>query len=341
MPEPLVTVLMSVFNGEDFLGQAIDGILGQSFGEFQFLIVDDGSRDTTPAILADYAKRDPRITLILNEKNAGLTVSLNRGLARATGRFLARQDADDVALPNRLAKQVAFFRSHPGVGLLGGHCLYVDGDGKGLGDGKAPCTDTEIRWQSLFINPFFHTTVMFRREIVGGDLVRYDESLANSQDYELWVRMLAQTRAFNLGDPLALVRRHGRQVTVRSRERQRHIALEIARRQVTALLGRAVSLEDMADLRLRFEFIPPTFEREDPDLYALLLQLFHCFRQNPGLDLILVRRLGRQLSGHVLTAIPASHWPALWRHDVFRQIRGFHPFAIPRNLLGRVWRRLF
>jgi len=114
---PAVTVLMGVYNGELFVRDAIDSILAQSYRDFELLVVDDGSTDTTPAILASYD--DSRLRVLRNEENIGLTRSLNRGLRAARGGLIARQDADDLSLPNRLARQVTFLESHPDVVLLG------------------------------------------------------------------------------------------------------------------------------------------------------------------------------------------------------------------------------
>src|SRR4051794_29608800 len=114
---PKVTVLLAVYNGERYLREAIDSILGQTFQDFEFLIINDGSTDSTREIILSY--HDPRIRLVDNEDNIGQTRSLNRGLALAAGQFVARQDADDISEPERLASQVAFLEIHPEVVLLG------------------------------------------------------------------------------------------------------------------------------------------------------------------------------------------------------------------------------
>jgi len=117
MKEPKVTVLMPVYNGEKYLNEAIDSILGQTFKDFKFLIINDGSTDGTADILKSY--KDSRIKVTNNEKNIGLTKSLNKGLKMAKSEYIARMDADDISLPTRLQKQVEFMDSHPKVGVCG------------------------------------------------------------------------------------------------------------------------------------------------------------------------------------------------------------------------------
>ena len=157
---PTVSVLMSVYNGERFLADAVESILGQSFGDFEFLIVDDGSTDRTRQILRGYD--DPRIRLIVNPRNLGLTPSLNIGLAAARGCFIARMDADDIALPDRFARQLAFFAANPGTILVGGGHARLDHDARTQAWATQPLRPVEFRWLSFFWTPVLHPSVMFR-----------------------------------------------------------------------------------------------------------------------------------------------------------------------------------
>ncbi len=189
---------MSVYNGERWLGEAVESVLGQTLADLELIVVDDGSTDGTAAILAGC--RDPRLR-VSRERRAGLTASLNRGLRLATAPLLARLDADDVALPERLARQAAFLDSHPEVGLLGTGCHEVSPSGEIIATYRPPEGDAEIRRALIRRNPFVHSSVMMRRltlEAAG----LYDESLPVAQDYELWLRMSRLTRMANLGEPL-------------------------------------------------------------------------------------------------------------------------------------------
>jgi len=205
---PRVTVLMSVFNGAAYLREAIDSILAQTFTDFELLIVDDGSTDETPAILHSYA--DPRMRVLTNERNLGLTASLNRGLREARGEWIARQDADDRSHPDRLRRQLEHLDAHPEVMLLGTHARLIDARGRVTGTLRKPVTRTGIAWASVFHNPFIHSSVMFRRGIG-----TYDESYPFNQDFELWSRLLGNVAMTNLDAVLIDYRAHTQSIAGR------------------------------------------------------------------------------------------------------------------------------
>ncbi len=125
-----VSVVMAVHNGEKYLRQAVESILAQTFMDFEFIIVNDGSNDSTDSILGEFASRDKRIIIVQNGKNIGLTRSLNRGLELAHGQLIARMDVDDISFPQRLEAQVDFMESHPEIGILGTAACVIDADGK-------------------------------------------------------------------------------------------------------------------------------------------------------------------------------------------------------------------
>jgi hypothetical protein len=201
---PKVTVLMAVYNGDRYLREAIESILGQSFQDFEFLIVNDGSTDSSREVILSYD--DPRIRLIDNEKNLGQTRSLNRGLELAKGKFIARQDADDISAPQRLARQTAFLESQPEVALAGTWYQEVDASGTLIAERQLPSTWTEIRWWLLFFCPFVHSSVMFRKSMVLDRIGQYDETLAYSQDYDLWLRIARVLPVANLEEYLVKFR---------------------------------------------------------------------------------------------------------------------------------------
>jgi len=199
---PRVSVVMAIHDGEPWLREAVDSVLGQTLADLELIAIDDGSTDGTPAILAGY--RDPRLS-VLRQARAGLTRSLNRGLRLATAPLVARLDADDVALPERLARQVAFLDAHPEVGLLGSACREIGAAGETLGTVGVPESDGQIRRALIRRNPFVHSSVMMRRDALeraGG----YDETLPVAQDYELWLRLSQVTAMANLPEPLVLRR---------------------------------------------------------------------------------------------------------------------------------------
>ena len=202
MSAPAVSVLMAVYNGEPWLGEALASVLMQSLKDLELIVVDGGSTDGTAERLARID--DPRL-VVLKQSRGGQTAALNRGLRAVRAPLVARIDADDVALPERLARQVAFLATHPAVGLLGTAAREIAPWGAVVQTLSPPCDDRAIRRALMRANPFIHSSVMFRASVidrVGG----YDESFAVAQDYELWLRMSRVTRLANLPEPLVLRR---------------------------------------------------------------------------------------------------------------------------------------
>lgn len=202
-PMPEVTVLMAVYNGEPFLREAIESILHQTYTNFEFLIVDDGSVDGSVSIIESYT--DERIRLVRNGRNLGLPKSLNRGLGLARGTFVARQDADDISRPDRLEKQVRFLQDHPGIALVGSAFQEINQEGQVTDLVTLPCEPDEIRWDLHFYCPFVHGVVTAHTSVlkqVGG----YSEDFGYAQDYELWTRMAPMHLMANLEEVLVQYR---------------------------------------------------------------------------------------------------------------------------------------
>lgn len=210
---PEVTVLMAVYNGELFLREAIDSILKQTYTDFEFLILNDASNDSTLEILLSYT--DQRIRIINNEKNLGLTKSLNKGLLLAKGKYIARQDADDVSDKKRFEKQVIFLESNPRVVLLGTQARIIDEKSrvyKNQGEPKA-LSHKAILYQFLFENPFIHSSVMFRKNIIYDELKGYNETFVYNQDFELWSRVIKHYEVSNLSETLVDFRNNSQSIT--------------------------------------------------------------------------------------------------------------------------------
>jgi len=223
MDSPTVSVVMSVFNGQAFLPEAIDSILGQTFSDFEFIVINDGSTDWTAEILAGYAQRDARMRVV-HQENKGRTESLNIGMGLAKGEYIARMDADDVALPNRLKEQLDFMDRHPEVGLLGGAVELISREGNVLRTVRAPLEDSEIKSLMLQYNPMCHPAVLLRKEVAlaaGG----YRRAFSESEDYDLWLRMSERSRLANLGDVVLLYRIHSSQVSIGNMKHQALCAL--------------------------------------------------------------------------------------------------------------------
>ncbi len=203
MKAPPITVLMAVHNGEAYLIDAVRSILRQTFGDFEFLIIDDASTDRTPELLNSL--KDCRIRVITNGRNLGLTASLNIGLHQARGRWIARQDADDISHPQRLELQAQFLGAHPNTAVVGSQARLIDPRGGSLGNKDFPLRHRSIVWSHIFDNALAHSAVMFRRDVIAG-LGGYDESYRVSQDYELWSRAGERHGLANLSGRLITLR---------------------------------------------------------------------------------------------------------------------------------------
>jgi glycosyltransferase involved in cell wall biosynthesis len=213
-----VSVAMPAYNAERYLGEAIESILGQTFTDFEFLIVDDGSTDRTLAILRDYEKRDSRIRVI-SRPNTGIVGALNDMLAVAQGELIARMDADDIALPERFDRQVKYMDEHPDCVLVGSRVLLIDPDGDPL-----KVMETPLDHESLvdgFLNfggqLIHHPATMMRRQTVI-DLGGYRPELRGVEDLDLFLRLSEVGQIVNLAEPLLKYREHESKASVVKRE---------------------------------------------------------------------------------------------------------------------------
>ncbi len=209
---PKVSVIMSVYNGAEYLREAIDSILNQTFSDFEFLIVDDCSNDNSPQILEEYVKKDNRVRIITNEFNLGLTKNLNTAIRQAKGEYIARFDCDDVSLPERFVEQVNYLNEHPRCGVVSMWADIIDGSGKHTRTIKYPTNDNDLRKALISYNPFFHPGIMLRREVF--DTVGfYDESWRFAQDYELYFRIAKKYELANIPKILLNYRETGGSIT--------------------------------------------------------------------------------------------------------------------------------
>ena len=237
---PLISVVMPVYNGERFLTEAIDSILNQTFRDFEFIIIDDGSTDNTPVILEQYSKKDKRIIWYREDKNEGIIVALNTGLNLARGKYIARMDADDISLPERLERQVRYLESNKEVGVLGSGAQIIDQYGRTSSIIKFPETNSPILWSLSYFCPIIHPTVMARREIyveAGG----YRSVWPHAEDYDLWTRIAGRSTLHNLGEVLLQLRKHEANITQAEFPLTLSNSLEISRKFVETLLGKNLS----------------------------------------------------------------------------------------------------
>jgi glycosyltransferase involved in cell wall biosynthesis len=191
-----VSVIISSFNSVRFLEPAIDSILQQSYSDFELIIIDDASTDGSKEILASFAAADSRIIPIYNRENIGLTKNLNIAISLSKGEYIARMDADDIALPERLEKQVIFLDTHKEIDVIGSAAIDIDESGKKIQLRKSPKTHDEIIALLPKANPMTHSTVMFRKDKFK-KIGFYNESYRTTQDYEMWFRAAGQGWKFH------------------------------------------------------------------------------------------------------------------------------------------------
>ena len=205
MSHPIVSVVMSAHNEEDYLKDTIESILSQTYNDFEFIIVNDGSTDNTPEILSDYAGRDSRIRVISNMSNVGLSRALNKGLEVANGRYIARMDAGDISHPTRFQKQVEFLEANHDICILGTCAYWIDEIGQVVGKWHVPTNVTSaVLYKTAAV---IHPSIMTSRqlfEVLGG----YNKKYRRAQDFELYLRtMKMHVSIINLSEFLISVMR--------------------------------------------------------------------------------------------------------------------------------------
>lgn len=256
MAVPSLTVAMAVYNNGPFVGEAIDSILAQTFGDFEFLIVNDGSTDESPAVIDARAATDARIRVI-HQENRGFIASLNRMLAEARTPWIARMDGDDLSHPERFARELEFLAAHPDHGVVSCNCVTIDESGDRL---DRPIIERPLTHEGLVANlengPLLnHNAVIYSRDLVrqvGG----YRATYRHAEDYDLWLRLSQVTRLANLAENLASYRIYAAQVSNRHVvEQTRHAAIAwLAHRE--RLAGRPDPLADGS--------VAPTIDMLDP-----------------------------------------------------------------------------
>jgi hypothetical protein len=265
---PRLSLIMSTYNDGPYLAEAIESLLTQTYRDYEFIIIDDAAQDNTPHILARYAQDDPRLKIIRNERNLGLTLSLNRGLELAGGEFIGRMDADDIATPpTRLADQVAFLEAQPEIGMLSGDMVYIAPGGELLREGRpiygAAAGHAELCWRLLWGNPISHITVMLRREVLEQHRLRYRPEFNRAEDYELWATLSRHTRLYRSQAVWAKRRILDTSVSHSRAAEQAALSQQLMGRELALLLGKTIAPEALGTLfdlihqprQNQFEFI--------------------------------------------------------------------------------------
>lgn len=230
--DPHVSVIMTVYNGQRHLAEAIESILSQTLHEFEFLIVDDASTDETPGILEGYARRDTRIRILRNDENIGPYPSANRALEMACAPLIARMDADDISEPERLERQASFLKTNPECLLVGSGYRAIDENGRTRFVKMNPMTFELADWTARLRMPMVHPSFCFRRNLPDGVPVRYDQNYEVASDFALATTLGAAGKIASLGDPLVRYRMHASNISSTRLDLQRRTAHDIASKAV-------------------------------------------------------------------------------------------------------------
>jgi len=331
---PLVSFLLAVHDGARYLGAAVESVLGQTIQDLELIVIDDASSDATPDLLATVG--DARLVVLRNDRQAGLAASLNRGLETASGRYVARLDDDDVAVPERIERQLARVRAEPRVGVVGSAVVDLDAEGRHGRTHRLPSEGAALRWHALFSSPFFHPTVLVDREVLDRHGLRYEAAFLESEDYDLWTRLFAFADGANLAEPLVAKRVHASQASLRRSELQQSFRRQIALREI-ARLAPALD-EEQAELAwgLGSGRVAATKEAGHA-----LLELLAAFEREHGRDRrvreaagrallrgrlfrdaakLIGRRKSRRPSGDVLRVTVVSPEPTPYRAPLFDRI---------------------
>ena len=259
-----ISVLMSVYNGEKYILDAIKSVLNQSYVNFEFIIIDDGSTDNTLSIIKSFS--DNRIKLIQNKKNLGLTKSLNIGLEAAAGKYIARMDADDICDPERLSLQLNYLNNHPEIGVLGTDIELINKVGKKFNSKKnikslnihnsiayifntqKPKSHNLCIWYLLFKNCFYHPTVIFKKDVIieaGGYKAK------RSEDLDLWSRLFLKTKFANLKSSLLYHRIHDTQTSLDRSSKEFNERIEARKRIFSSIFDKDFNLDIVRLLSIR------------------------------------------------------------------------------------------
>ncbi|MFW2555408.1 glycosyltransferase family 2 protein [Aliarcobacter butzleri] len=192
----LISVILPVYNGREYLSEAIESILNQTYTNFEFIIINDGSKDDSLQIIKEYERKDERIVVISRE-NKGLISTLNEGIANAKGKYIARMDQDDISLPRRFEEQIKFLEKNLEIGVCG-TWVEVFGDNRNPILWKMPINDDELKVRLLFSVTFAHPSVMMRKGLINQYNLRYNEKYINAEDYKFWLDFSKYTKFVNI-----------------------------------------------------------------------------------------------------------------------------------------------
>lgn len=280
MNNPTVSIVMPVYNGEEYIGLAIESIINQTYQDWELVIVNDGSTDKTEDVVRSF--EDKRIKLLTNSTNKFISYSLNRGVEFSGSKYVARMDCDDIAKPDRIQKQVDFLEEKPEYGLVGTRWVNF---GYKTGKVQLPVEDDDIKRELLHNCCILHPSIMLRRSLINAHGLTYSLEMKKTEDYELYSRLVQHTKIYNIPEYLMEYRQVAENDD-RLNDKEEKRRDTIVRRQFFSLINTEVD-ERGLDLYKEFYYQNYSFCKGDIDkLEALLLSMIKGVQETNYVDYI-------------------------------------------------------
>lgn len=319
MPE--ISAIMSVYNGEEYLKEAIESVIKQSYEDWELIVINDCSTDSTGMILSEFARRDERIRIYTNEINLKLPSSLNKAISFCKGKYIARMDADDICLPDRFEKQYRFMEDNKDVSLSCCRFMTVKNGVYASGGAGGRCDNDALRAMLLVANPILHPGVIAKAEVM--KRFCYDVTLTCTEDLELWTRMAMDNLKMQIQpECLMIYRLHDKQITSTTLARQHTEVLAIQKQYYSALLGgMPEALQDY--------FISGIYFKECPDMEKFIEYARWLKRKS-------IASFNKQAVSYALFEVLAEYKRrGLSRSGVLRAMLMFNPFFLAKEIVRR------
>ena len=319
--KPDISVIMSVYNGETYLEEAIESIRNQTFKNWELIVINDCSKDRTGEILENFTRLDDRIKVHANEVNLKLPASLNKAIALSSGKYIARMDADDISLPDRLKKQFEFMEENTDISLSSCRFMTVKNGVYMSGGAGGRCDNDALKTMLLLANPILHPGVIAKAEIM--KKYKYDTTLTCTEDLELWTRMVTNNEKIEiLPECLLIYRLHDKQITSTTLERQHTEVLKIQEKYYGALLRKMD--EKMADFYISGIYFKETMDLEKFLEYAKWLRR------------VSAKNFDKNTINYALFEILAEYKRCgVAKRDVLKAMFNFSPCFLVKEILRR------
>ena len=270
-----ISVITTVYNCEDYIAESVKSISNQTYKNFEYIIIDDGSADNTLSVIEKLAAADKRITIIKNEHNEGRVKSLNLALAKSKGQYIAIQDADDVSLPERLEKQIIFLKENPEYVLVGSDVEVIDETGEIISNPVRPERDNEARFSLLFRCTFANPSIMYRKTIPEKNGIEYEEKYLHAEDFRFISLISRHGKIYNLSQKLVKYRKHKRNNSTVNFRTLNSLSNEISKENLS-LSGISVNEEQVNRIRnlISSRGIEKEFLLEDVKLLFKIIKKF-------------------------------------------------------------------